>query len=449
MSKENYQWLEEELPSWVGEGIVTGEGAKTLLSRYESEKSSQRSSGMAFSLLGFALVGLGIISLLAYNWDTLGHLERTLLAIALLVGAQAFAFWVKRYKSNDIALLEGSGILWFLMMGASLAIIGQTYHLGGTVFDFLSVWLLLSFGIAWLLPSSGAAFLQIILWMVVWISHRSDLSALLEMNTDSFISTWLLLGIVLCWIGFYVRQLKRAKNANATLLLSWGLAISLFLVFIVEIMTQTHNMPHLYNTVNYFALFFALYYMAGMLYLSHGEKTWQHPFERIGKFGALLLFLLHVSFRSWRFMDGSASMIHEPSQMGWLAISLSVLFVAFLVLVVRKVKRVPAEVLVILTPVIFFIDTLLQSNHEVSIWASMLFINASLLLGSSWMIVRGAKEGSLGLINQGMILIALTIWIHFMDAKFDLVAKGVAFIVTGVLFLVINAFVRRKLRAKV
>ena len=103
--------------------------------------------------------------------------------------------------------------------------------------------------------------------------------------------------------------------------------------------------------------------------------------------------------------------------------------------------------LIILAPIIFLIYTLLQSHHEISALAPMLFINVSLLLGASWMIVCGAKEGRLGLINQGMILIALTVWIHFMDAKFDLVAKGVAFIVTGILFLVINAFVRRKLRA--
>ena len=210
MSKENYQWLEKELPSWVREGIVTGEGAKALLSRYESEKFVQRSSGMAFSLLGFALVGLGIISILAYNWDELGHFERTLLAITLLVGSQLFGFFAKRYRSNDTSLLEGSGVLWFLMMGASLAIIGQTYHLGGTVFDFLSMWLLLSFGIAWLLPSSGAAWLQIILWTVVWISNRSDFTTLMEMNIGSFISPWVLLGIALCWVVYYVRQLQMA-----------------------------------------------------------------------------------------------------------------------------------------------------------------------------------------------------------------------------------------------
>ena len=92
MSKENYQWLEKELPSWVKEGIVNQEGAKALLVRYQGEKKLGGASGMAFSLLGFAMVGLGIISLLAYNWDQLGHMERTILALTLLIGAQLFAF---------------------------------------------------------------------------------------------------------------------------------------------------------------------------------------------------------------------------------------------------------------------------------------------------------------------------------------------------------------------
>ena len=45
MSKENYQWLEKELPSWVKEGLVTSQSASVLLSRYAGEKSAQRSSG--------------------------------------------------------------------------------------------------------------------------------------------------------------------------------------------------------------------------------------------------------------------------------------------------------------------------------------------------------------------------------------------------------------------
>jgi uncharacterized membrane protein len=158
-------------------------------------------------------VGIGIISILAYNWDELGHIERTLLALCLLVSSQMFSFWVKWYRADDNALLEGSGVFWFLMIGASLAIIGQTYHLGGNLNDFLSIWLLLSFVLPWLLPSSGAAFLVIVLWSVVWVSNRSPFTTIIDLHTDSFLSPWLLMMIALSWVAYYGIQLKHKKMA--------------------------------------------------------------------------------------------------------------------------------------------------------------------------------------------------------------------------------------------
>ena len=442
MRKENYQWLEKELPSWINEGIVTSQNASVLLHRYTNENASQRSSGMAFSVLGFMLVGLGIISILAYNWDELGHLERTVLAVGLLVSAQLFTFWVKRYKSDDKALVEGSGLLWFLMMGASLAIIGQTYHLGGTLSDFMSVWLLLSFAMIWIVPSSSVAFLQIILWTGVWMSTRSNVATLTGMHTDALIHPWLLLAMSFSWISYYAMHLKNAKYANTTLLLSWAVSLCLFFIFIVEIFMQTDEMHHLRNTLNVLALFFAIYYMAGNFYLFHGEKTWQHPFSSIGKLGALGLILFHISASSWHWMNNETSLTPNYG----LLITLGLIYSVLLVTVLQKLKRLPSEALVMLTPFIFFAYTLLQNQLPITHYSPMFFINASLLLGASWMIICGAKESKIGLINQGMLLIALSIWIHFMDADFDLVAKGMAFIMTGILFLVANALIRRRFK---
>lgn len=448
MSKENYQWLEKELPSWVKEGIVSQEGAKALLARYQDEKKLGSASGMAFSLLGFALVGLGIISLLAYNWDQLGHMERTILALLLLVGAQLFAFGVKYFRPQDKALLEGSGVLWFLMVGASLAIIGQTYHLGGSTLDFLSIWLLLSFGIVFLMPSSGVAFFQIFLWTMVWIMNRNDFTTLMDMGSNHSLNVWILILFALAWLAYYGWRLKEAKDANGTMLLSWGLAVCLLAIFSVEVVIYARFARNLGHTLILGALFCAIFYLAGMLYLSHGEKTWQRPFERIGKLGAFLLLLSHVSFASWKWMAKPFSYIDQPEYHGWLLWILVILFLALVGFLVRTAKQVPSESLVILTPLIFWVYNILQSQPETSHYEAMILLNASLLAGASWMIYCGAKEAKIGLVNQGMILIALGVWIHFMDAKFDLVAKGVAFIVTGMFFLAMNAMARRYFKAK-
>lgn len=439
MSKETYRWLEKELPSWVKEGLVSEGSAQALLQRYEGEKASSRSSGMAFSLLGFALVGLGIISILAYNWDELGHVERTLLAVLLLAGAQVFAFWVRRYRFDDAALREGSGIFWFLMTGASLAIIGQTYHLGGSMLDFLSMWLLLGFGIAWVLLSSGAAFFQIVLWTFVWLGSRGEIGRVF-FSEHSFLSPWMLALLALGWLGFYALQYHKARNANATLLLSWALAVCLLVLFVSEVLISTYSMHTLRSLSLLCALFFALYYLAGTVYFSWGEKSWQRPFERIGKLGALLLVLAHVSLSTHTWLSRVDLDSGDTNHLlGWF---LMLLFGVLVVVWMSKEKRVPAEVLIGATPLIILGDTIFHNAP----YTAMLFVNVSVILGASWMIFCGAKEVKIGLINQGMIIIALVIWIHFFNAHFDLVAKGMAFIVTGILFLSLNAFLKRRFR---
>ena len=130
-----------------------------------------------------------------------------------------------------------------------------------------------------------------------------------------------------------------------------------------------------------------------------------------------------------------------------LMIGLGMVFVLLLVLFVRQCKSVPSEVLIILSPFIFFIYNTLIQREEALVYEAIVFINISLVLGALIMIMRGAKESCMGMINQGMLLIAIAIWIHFMDADFSLVAKGLAFIATGVFFLAMNALVRRKLKA--
>lgn len=38
MRKENYSWLQKELPLWLKEGLVTEENAALLLKRYSEKK---------------------------------------------------------------------------------------------------------------------------------------------------------------------------------------------------------------------------------------------------------------------------------------------------------------------------------------------------------------------------------------------------------------------------
>src|ERR1700733_353389 len=97
MSQKHVQWLHEELPTLVNEEVLTAEAAERMRRYYSGRESGARGRSRAvvlFSILGAALVGGGIILLLAHNWDQLSRVMRTVISFTPLVCAQVVAAWV-------------------------------------------------------------------------------------------------------------------------------------------------------------------------------------------------------------------------------------------------------------------------------------------------------------------------------------------------------------------
>jgi len=59
-------------------------------------------------------------------------------------------------------------------------------------------------------------------------------------------------------------------------------------------------------------------------------------------------------------------------------------------------------------------------------------------------IIRGARTGSLGLINCGMLLGAALILCRFFEMDTGYLVKGLAFIGAGIVLLVVNLVIVRK-----
>jgi uncharacterized membrane protein len=440
MSKENYQWLEKELPSWVSEGLVTQTSANVLLERYAHEKPHHSALNIAFSLIGFALVGLGIVSIFAYNWDTLGHVERTILALGLLLGAQAFGLWTQRYRANERALVEGSAFFWFLMIGAALAIIGQTYHLGGTMLDFLSAWLALGFVMPWLLSSSSAAIGVSLLWASVWVLFVERHGALLKLSQTLHVPFWLLLGVFVSTALFYARVLRATPKSHTASLLGWATALSCLAVLSAEMLSVHHFIGSILLLC---ILFFALYYLLGKEVLVHGERFYQQPFTHIGKWGVFAIMLWHLSFRTWHWFERETHLEGLANAPFMITVVLALGYLGMLGYMMYRKKAWGEDMLILYAPIPFWIGVMTRDTV-----IAVLLINAFFFAASTWMIVCAAKTSRLGVLNQGMILIALGVWIHFFDSHLGLVTKGVAFIATGVLFLGVNAFFKRRLRSQ-
>ena len=91
-----------DLPELIEGGIITNEIAESISIYYEKKKAEQGGVlQVVLAVLGAILIGLGILFILAHNWDYMSVSVKTILAFTPLVVAQALAVYIILKKSGD------------------------------------------------------------------------------------------------------------------------------------------------------------------------------------------------------------------------------------------------------------------------------------------------------------------------------------------------------------
>lgn len=148
------RWLQNELPELVESGVVPPEVAARMREHYGAAEA--RPPVPLFAVLGATLIGLGIILLLAVNWEELSRPLRAGLCFALLLAAQGLAGWGLWRRSTSSAWCEAGALAVALASAAAIALIGQTYHVPGNLRSFLTSWLWLVVALPYLFESRAA-----------------------------------------------------------------------------------------------------------------------------------------------------------------------------------------------------------------------------------------------------------------------------------------------------
>lgn len=130
--------LYNDLPQWRAKGWVTAEGEAAIAASVA--ESAAKGPGLAgvVAVLGAILMGFGVFAFISANWDYIPRFYRFgLLILGLFVcygAAAALASRGLRWFS-EAAVLFGC-----LLFGASIALVGQTYHLAGEFSSALMLW---------------------------------------------------------------------------------------------------------------------------------------------------------------------------------------------------------------------------------------------------------------------------------------------------------------------
>lgn len=436
MNRRAIGWLYAELPGLVAAGVLTPEAADRLRAHYGAEAGRGRRLGVVIcSILGALLIGAGIILLLAHNWSELSRPARTLLSLAPLLAAQAFATrqLTRPAPGPGAAAREGIGLFWSLALAAAIALIGQTYHIPGDLGGFLLTWALLTLPIAYLLKGAVAAGLYLVL-ITAWAGYAQGCGG-------HAVAFWPLFAALL---PYAIGRMRANRYGPVSAWLGWILALCLC---VATGITLEKVMPGLWIVI--YASLFGILYLAGGYWFAGAPSAWQRPFHVAGACGgAALAFLLTWEWPwddvGWHFARHAARF---HAQAAWLDYAwATVLPVTSLCLLVTAVRRrQPGRLLYGVLPLLAIPAFAFVAGGGDETGPQLLF-NFYLFVAGAGTIIQGARSARLALVNGGMVMITALIVARFLDDDFSLVVRGIAFILIGAGFLATNLVLARRLK---
>ena len=365
------------------DGVISAEQGRAILARYPPEspgyEAARRRQALVvgLSILGAALVGLGIISFFAANWDEIPRgikLGSLVISILLAYGAGYFLWQRLGYTAIGVALV----LLGCIIYGAGVHLIGQIYHIPVDHPSLTSFWFLGVLPLAYATRSLPVMFLAIILLLVaagfrlpLWLADLPDAQAVV------------LSSVVYLALGMLVYAIGRAK----ALFEGW------------------EQVGGLFRAIGFIVGFGALYLL-----------TFHDLYEEADR-------IVDVDYRYWILTYGaSAIAVALVAGLEW-----------------RRIRRQGSSIVgyfEVAAVVILLTAPNVAAQAPVS-WEPLypIVLNALFALSALGLMISGYLQESEGRVNLSLGLIALYVISRYFEYSISLFESSLVFVGAGVILL--------------
>lgn len=428
-------WLMKELPLLENEGLLSPETSGRLRAYYETDtRSGTHWAIIACAILGSLLIGAGIILLFAHNWEALSRPARALLSLCPLALGAGLSLTALQ-NGRGTAWRESAGLFHALAVGASIALIGQTYHLPSDVPAFLLSWALLIAPLMFVLRSTGTSLIYLAL-LCGWCFAA-------QRTSGQAAAFWLL---ILPPAARFAHLARTDRYALHTALSFAGLLAALCLC---TGLAFERTVPGLW-IVAYSALLSG----AGLLglWLYGDREGWNNLPKTFGTLGTVILAYLFTWSDMWQGIgwDHLRDDWQYRAWGVWLDSGITLAFLTGWLLAVRKAfRRESIETLTLAVfPVIATLCFATGSMTDRAHGLNALVFNAFMLFLGVMHMVLGCRRNRLRQLNLGMATASLLLVTRFFDTDFAYWIRGLVFIALGTVFLTVNLFMARRKRQK-
>jgi uncharacterized membrane protein len=165
--------LRREADLWVEEGAIDLTFYQQLAHRYQFAALEVESRNSFITLLmglGCVLIGMGVLTFVAANWQQLAREWRVLMLLSLFIAVNVAGFYLWREPNGGKQRLgQGLLLLGALILGGNMGLMGQMFHVRGDSSQLMIAWaigvLLMAYSLR--LTSLGI-FAQILMGMGYW-----------------------------------------------------------------------------------------------------------------------------------------------------------------------------------------------------------------------------------------------------------------------------------------
>jgi len=433
------QQMVGELPSLVARGVIDAGSAEALRRHYGALVRPSRAVNVGLvitAILGGLLVGAGIILLLAHNWDELSKPMRAVVSVLPLLASIGLSGYAILRRMESTAWREGCGVFWWLSIGASIALVSQTYHLYNDMAGFFFWWIVLTLPVIYLL-NSGAAFAGCLACVVGYS---------FVVNAGSWSDTYSYspkpLALFALMLPFYAWHVWKRRESLTVVWLSWALAIAVWCLITPMFTRGEEVFGPMYIWMAY-GLLGTVSYLAGCRWFG-ALHVLRNPFRALGSLGVVVAAMAFTfgdiyRYESWSWFWGERGLLSFAAT--WFVIVTMIAWMALGFDLLRR--KMEFNIVAALLPQLVAIGLCFWTGGNS---ASLLLMNMHVLALGVFVLLLGVRRDSLFSMNKGMLLIIALIACRFFDSDLGLVTRGVVFIAVGCGFLAVNLLVMNRRR---
>lgn len=424
LTKTTTMSIQKDLPELIKVGLISQDTADRIREYYDSRNgSSTNRLFIVFGIIGAILIGLGVILILAHNWDEFSRSVKTILAFLPLFIGQALCVFSLIKRQDSLAWRESSAAFLFFAIGASISLISQIYNIPGSLSSFLLTWMLLSLPVIYIMRSSILSLLYL-----VGITYYACESGYWTYPSSESYLYWLLLILALPHYYFLYRD---KPASNFMIFHNWIVPLSV-IITLGTVASSTEE----FMFIAYISLF-GLFYMIGETNFFSQQKTFNNGFGILGSLGTMVL-LLTLSF-DWfweslrKHYIGFDKIIASPEFYAALIVTL---LAAVLLYFTQKNKSLVNIKPLAVAFILFIIAFIIGMTSSVAV----LIINIVVFVIGILTIREGVNKDHLGILNYGLLIITALVICRFFDTDLSFVFRGILFMSVGAGFFAMNYY---------